>query len=111
MTTKGHPSNGVRPGERRGGRKPGSKNKRTAYELAKAEFEGSPLDFMLNVMKDKKAPTAFRFQAAKECAPYLHAKLASVTVKGDPKAPLHQTHTDLTPEELRQVATDVLGKV
>lgn len=46
------------------------------------DFYGeTPLEFMLAVMYDPKQPTAFRFQAAKESAPYRHPKLASIEVK------------------------------
>lgn len=68
------------------GRKPGIPNKRTESTIAKAEAEGlMPLDYMLSVLRDGNRVPADRFLAAKEAAPYLHARLASVdaTVKAD----------------------------
>lgn len=46
------------------------------------EYYGeTPLEFMIGVMLDPKAPTRFRFQAAKDSAPYRHAKLATIEVR------------------------------
>lgn len=64
------------------GRKPGTPNKRTEATIAKAEASGLlPLDYMLSILQDEAQPQATRFAAAKEAAPYLHAKLASVDAK------------------------------
>ena len=57
--------------------------------------EGStPLDFLLDVMQNKAEKINLRMQAAVAAAPYVHAKLASVEVKGDPAAPL-QVQSDI----------------
>lgn len=73
-------------GERRGGRKKGTPNKKTAELVAKVEAEGmTPLDFLLAVMRgelpertEKADPEGedfgLRFEAAKAAAPYVHAK-------------------------------------
>jgi hypothetical protein len=59
-----------------GGRKKGSKNKRTV-ELEKKAAEGqTPLDYMLQVMRDVKADDARRDEMARAAAPYLHARRA-----------------------------------
>ena len=74
MTEKTH--GGARTGA---GRKPGAIRKATAAAQAKAAATGIlPLDFMLNHMRDEKAPIAERLDMAKAAAPYVHAKLSSI---------------------------------
>jgi hypothetical protein len=70
---------GSRPGERRGGRKKGTPNKRTALKkealsAASADPTISPLNFLLGVMRDPKAPTDLRIRVARAAAPLVHAK-------------------------------------
>lgn len=87
---------GLKPGERRGGRKKGVPNKRSVAlrEIAdRALAEGvSPLDVMLTTMRDLwhdanagPAPNlGRRMQAvaiAEKVAPYLHPKLTAVDMK------------------------------
>ncbi len=99
---------GAKPGERRGGRQPGTANKRTREIADKASAEGiTPLEYMLNVMRaplpqefldklnameenskvDPELLAALvgwnntRFEAAKAAAPYIHPRLQSNTVK------------------------------
>ncbi len=77
---------GKRPGA---GRPPGSRNKRTDALLAAVEATGiTPLDYLLGVMRNKRAGAIARLDAAKAAAPYVHARLASVEVKGDGEHPL-----------------------
>jgi len=97
----------VRGGARTGaGRKKGSVTKATAIRqemIAKAVAEGiTPLDVMLGAMReawekgDKQAAANF----AKDAAPYLHPRLASVEHKGDPDNPLETvTRIELTTPE------------
>ena len=60
-----------------------------------AMSEGStPLDFLLDVMQNKDQKITLRMQAAVAAAPYVHAKLSSVEVKGDATAPL-QVQSDI----------------
>ncbi len=75
------------------------------------EYGITPLEFMLNMMKDKSMPVTLRYAAAKDAANYVHPKLANVTVKGDPKQPLSQTVTNLTPSQLRDMAKTLLKEV
>jgi len=70
---------GSKPGERRGGRQPGTPNKKTA--LVNAAFAAatsnpglSPLDFLLGVMRDASVSPELRIKAAQAAAPYVHAK-------------------------------------
>jgi hypothetical protein len=92
---------GSRPGERRGGRKPGTPNKAHAHEaefrrrvLLDARAAGvTPLEFMLALMRDEENPKGMRFEAAKAAAPYIHARLSSVQVSGDADKPIEHNVT------------------
>lgn len=65
---------GRRPGS---GRKPGSANKKTREIADRAAKEGlTPLEYMLQVMRDVKADDARRLDAAKSAAPYMHPRLS-----------------------------------
>ncbi len=67
-----------------GGRKPGIPNKATAAKAAEIAASGlTPLDYMLNRMRNEQLDEPERFEAAKAAAPYVHAKLAAVEHKGD----------------------------
>jgi hypothetical protein len=70
---------GSRPGERRGGRQKGTPNKSTALKkaalsAASADPTISPVQFLLGVMRDPKAPTDLRIRVARAAAPLVHAK-------------------------------------
>jgi hypothetical protein len=70
---------GSRPGERRGGRQKGTPNKKTvlrnaALSAAAANPNTSPLDFFLNVIRDKSLLLETRIAAAREALPYFHSK-------------------------------------
>ena len=67
-------------GRKTGGRKKGSRNKKTQALLDRAYKGGTmPVEFMLKIMRDRKGYTpAERMDAAKAVAPYLHPRLASV---------------------------------
>ena len=56
--------------------------------LAQAEI--TPLEVMVNTMTErwKADDKAGACAIAKDCAPYLHARLASTTLKGDEQNPL-----------------------
>ena len=89
---------GSKPGERRGGRQKGTKNKRTRESVRQKALEiektgVSPLDFLLGVMGSDDNPPMMRLDAAKAAAPYVHARLQAVTIAGDPDNPLRQEHT------------------
>ena len=43
----------------------------------------TPLEFMVAVYRNDRLPLFIRLQAAIQSAPYLHARLASVTVKNE----------------------------
>jgi hypothetical protein len=70
---------GSKPGERRGGRQPGTPNKKTAlvnaaFNAATSNPDLSPLDFLLGVMRDASVSPELRIKAAQAAAPYVHAK-------------------------------------
>ena len=73
---------GSKPGERRGGRKKGTANKRTREIADKAVAEGiTPLEYLLSVVRDEGEERAVRIDAAKAAAPFIHPRLANETVK------------------------------
>ncbi len=88
---------GSKPGERRGGRRPGAKNKRTlAREQAQAEiavkiaaalgadaFDGDAHALLVAVYKDPAQPTELRMEAAKAAIGFEKPRLASVDGKFD----------------------------
>jgi len=74
---------GSRPGERRGGRKPGTPNKANAETRAAIKASGeTPLEYMLRVLRDPSIEHSRRDWAADKSAPYCHARLASTEVTG-----------------------------
>lgn len=69
-----------------GGSRKGIPNKATAAKAAEIAASGlTPLDYMLQKMRDEQADPAIRLDAAKAAAPYVHPKLAQIdhTVDGD----------------------------
>lgn len=61
------------------GRKPGAVNKATAAAREMAHATGiTPLEFMLQRMRDEQAPMEDRQDMAKAAAPYIHSKLSSI---------------------------------
>ena len=72
---------GARPGA---GRKSGAATQKTRQVADKAAAAGvTPLEFMLNRMRDEGAPIADRMEMAKAAAPFIHPKLSSVEAKID----------------------------
>lgn len=80
----------MRGGKRTGaGRPRGRKNERTLKEKEALAASGlSPLDYMLSVMRNKKAPQDTRLTAAKSAAPYMHRALKSVEHSGEGGGPI-----------------------
>ncbi len=50
----------------------------------------TPLDYMLQVMRDESVEPAKRLDAAKAAAPYVHPRLASVAVGNQDDKPFEQ---------------------
>lgn len=67
---------GPRPGS---GRPKGSRDKGKAAMEALAVVSGeTPIAFFASILADQTRPLELRFAAAKELAPYMHAKLSSI---------------------------------
>ena len=58
----------------RGGRVPGSRNKRTQALLELAEQGETPCAFALRIMRDESTSLEIKVQAAKLAAPFIHPK-------------------------------------
>lgn len=59
---------------KRGGRVPGTRNRRTEALLALSEEGETPCAFALRIMRDDGQPADLRMQAAKLAAPYIHPR-------------------------------------
>jgi len=95
---------GAHPGERRGGRSKGTRNKRTeAQAIAIAESGITALDFLIGVMRDPNAPLAQRIEAAKAVAPYLHPRLSTITANVNGSFGKRDVR-ELSHEELKVIA-------
>ena len=71
-------------GARQGaGRKAGSATRRTRAKAEQLAADGgiTPLDYMLDVLRDVERGHEERMDAAKSAAPYIHARLAAVDTK------------------------------
>ena len=72
---------GARPGA---GRKKGGRNRMTEAAVVAAEATGqTPLDYMLEVMRDTNVERRDRIDAAKAAAPYVHARLSQIDANMD----------------------------
>jgi hypothetical protein len=85
---------GSRPGERRGGRKPGTPNKKTllkdaVFLAAAADPNRSPLDFMLALMRDPQVPLEDRIGMAAAAAPFVHVRPDPVRKEAPDPLDLH----------------------
>jgi hypothetical protein len=76
---KGHPKTG---GRSKGGV---DKIKREAILAAQGI---TPLDYMLAIVRNETEDKQVRLDAAKAAAPYVHARLQTTTLAGDPEKPL-----------------------
>lgn len=90
-----------------GGRVKGTPNKATMQQAEDIRRSGlTPLQYMIGVMRDEDKTTDVRLDAAKAAAPYVHPKLASIEVKGDPDAPIEVHHTvDAFTSRIARIAT------
>ena len=96
--------------KRKRGRPPGSKNQRAEELLEVIETEGlTPLEYMLVEMRNSKNDKSTRLSAARDAAPYLHPRLASIMHRGDPKAPL--LPSEITPDEFETAARKLLNEI
>jgi hypothetical protein len=85
------------------GRKPGVPNAMTAERIAEIEASGlTPLDFMLDVLRDEEAAPAHRMWAAEKAAPYVHPRLAAIQHSGPNGESLPNLHA-FTDEQLERI--------
>lgn len=81
-------------GVKTGGRVAGIPNKRTARIEAEIAASGmTPLEYMLEVMRDAMNEPKERLSAAIAAAPYVHAKLASMELTGPGEGGAHLIQT------------------
>lgn len=81
-----------------------------ASQIELAEYTGlTPLEFMLNTMRNGKLDITTRLQAARDAAPYVHAKLQSIMIKGNPNEPV--STVSLTPAQYRDIVTKALQTI
>ena len=100
---------GSKPGERRGGRRVGSKNRRTlelesaARQTVKdAESPSSgqmPKEFLLAVSQNEKLPLAVRVDAAKAVVAFYSPRLANAHLDADVRGQYWISDKPMTPEE------------
>lgn len=116
---------GSRPGERRGGRKKGTPNKKTLATIGFVEAitQIDPLQFLADVVNDDvsrvkpKVVTMdgilvelpnftleHRMKAAVELAQYLHPKRKAIEHSGPDGGPIEHGVVDLTPTEARTIS-------
>ena len=101
------PGGGSKPGERRGGRKKGTPNKRTA-KAAKTIQETidrigcDPLEAMLEIAIQAKneGDLSLSLSAYKELAQYVAPKRKAVEVSGDVDNPLAVTNIELVAPDI-----------
>lgn len=102
---------------RGGGRKKGIPNKTNKVVRERAAKSGVlPLDYMLKIMRDERAPKARRDDMAKAAAPYLHSKMP-IAISGvlTHQGTVEHTHRmisdvkDITPQEAARLYEDTLN--
>lgn len=77
---------GARPGA---GRPRGATTRKTREIADRAAREGiTPLEFLLQVMRDETAEFAQRLDAAKSAAPFIHPRLSAVEASGKDGGPI-----------------------
>jgi hypothetical protein len=80
----------ARGGKREGAGRPSGALTEKNRELAeKASTEGlTPLEYMLEILRNEQADVKDRMWAAEKAAPYVHAKLASIEHSGKDGGPM-----------------------
>lgn len=88
---------GSKPGERRGGRKAGTPNKRTAEMIKEMEAEGElPLAYALRIMRDPNMPPERRDHMCQVAMKHCHPTLASI--EAQVQGSMHMTHEQMLDE-------------
>jgi hypothetical protein len=96
--------------KRKPGRPKGSKNALTMEKIREIQASGiTPLDYLLDIMRDGRRSLEVRIDAAKSAAPYCHPRLAAVTHSGNVGA---RDISELTREQVQErIAALVRGTV
>ena len=82
-------SSGSQPGERRGGRAPGTPNKRTTELIERlAELKCDPVEGLARIAADANTDVALRARVYADLLPYLYPKRKAVELSGDDNAPI-----------------------
>ncbi|MBA2490746.1 MAG: hypothetical protein H0V34_03215 [Gammaproteobacteria bacterium] len=83
------PRGGAKPGERRGGRQKGTRNKRTLAVIDRLDVMGcDPIAGMARIAMDETAELAIRAQMFKELAQYVAPKRKAIEVTGEDGGPI-----------------------
>ena len=76
-------------GKKTGGRQKGALNKNTQERQAAIVAGGiTPLEYMLNVIRDEAMDSKRRDSMAQACAPYIHPRLAATEIQGNADKPI-----------------------
>ena len=80
---------GSQPGENRGGRAPGTPNKRTAELVERlAELECDPVEGLAKIAADPNTDAVLRARILSDLMPYLYPKRKAVEVSGEQGGPI-----------------------
>lgn len=97
---------GSLPGERRGGRQKGAKNKKT--EIRKQLVEDAladglqPIHYLLKIMRGEETADKDKLAAAIAAAPYIHPRLSAI--EANVSASVKHDIDDFTSDELLSIA-------
>jgi hypothetical protein len=98
------------PQKHPGGRPKGSPNKASIARAAAIAASGlTPLDYMLQQMRDDNADPAMRLDAARSAAPYVHPRLAQTQLTGKDGGPI-QIEDKAKAELIAQIFGALQGK-
>ena len=82
-------SSGSQPGERRGGRAPGTPNKRTTELIERlVELECDPVEGLARIAADPNTDAVLRARVYADLLPYLYPKRKAVELTGADNAPM-----------------------
>jgi hypothetical protein len=82
---------GKRPGA---GRPNGAKSRKTREVAVQSAAQGiTPLEYMMQVMRNKRLPASRRDEMAKSAAPYMHPRLAAIEHTGAGGGPIEHALT------------------
>lgn len=91
------------------GRPKGSQNKASIARQAAIAASGlTPLDFMLDVLRNTANELPIRLDAAKNAAPYVHPRLSAITHSGPGGGPIETA--DRTDSDLAMQVLDLLRR-